>query len=266
MAAMTDVIARVRPREIYHLAALSSGAGMWDDPVMLGDINGLAVARLLDSVHRTDPTIRVVQAGSSEMFGDAATSPQNETTSFRPRSPYGAAKVFAHHMVGHYRKRHGLFACSAILYNHESPLRRAEFVTRKITRAAAHIALGWAQNVTVGSLSARRDWGFAGDTARAMMLMAQADAPDDYVIATGVTHTIEDLCRIAFERVGLDWRDYVRVDASDAHVHETVHLVGDAQRAREQLGWRPEINFSQLIHMMVDADLAWATNERTTDE
>jgi GDPmannose 4,6-dehydratase len=239
---------------------------MWDDPVAMGEINGLSVARLLDAVHRTDSTIRVVQAGSSEMFGDAATSPQNETTPFRPRSPYGAAKVFAHHMVEHYRKRHGLFACSAILYNHESPLRRAEFVTRKITRAAAQIALGQAQSVTVGSLSARRDWGFAGDTARAMMLMAHADTPGDYVIATGVTHTIEDLCRIAFECVGLDWRNYVRVDAGDAHAHETMHLVGDARRARERLGWRPETDFSQLIHMMVDADLAWATNERITDE
>jgi GDPmannose 4,6-dehydratase len=165
-------------------------------------------------------------------------------------------------MVEHYRKRHGLFACSAILFNHESPRRRPEFVTRKITQAAARIALGLAQSVTVGSLSARRDWGFAGDTARAMILMAHADAPDDYVIATGVTHSVEDLCRIAFDRVRLDWRDYVQVDASDAHAQDTVQLVGDARRAQARLGWRLETDFTQLIHAMVDADVAQATNER----
>lgn len=257
---MADTIARIRPREIYNLAAFSSGAGMWDDPVATGDVNGLSVARLLEAVRRTDPTIRVVQAGSSEMFGRAVVSPQDEETPFRPRSPYGAAKVFAHHTVEHYRERHGLFACSAILYNHESPLRRPEFVTRKITRAAARISLGLERGMMVGDLSARRDWGFAGDTARAMMLMTRVEAPDDYVIATGITHSVEDLCRIAFARVQLDWRSHVREDAGSARALEAVPLVGDARHARERLGWRPETDFTQLIHMMVDADLVSATS------
>ncbi len=260
--AMADTIVRVRPRAIYNLAALSSGAGMWDNPVAIGEVNGISVARLLEAVRLTDPTICVVQAGSSEMFGRSAVSPQNETTPFHPRSPYGSAKVFAHHMVEHYRERHGLFACSAILYNHESPLRRPEFVTRKITLAAARIALGLQRDLKVGNLAARRDWGFAGDTARALISMMRADVPADYVIATGILHSVEDLCRIAFARARLDWRDYVREDENDARAVEAVPLVGDASRARERLGWQPEIDFIQLIHLMVDADLASATTEK----
>ncbi len=265
IAAIADMLARVRPTLVFNLAAFSSGAGMWDDPVAIGETNGLAVARLLEAVRHVDPTIRVAQAGSSEMFGRAEVSPQSEATPFRPRSPYGAAKVFAHHMIEHYRERHGLFACSAILYNHESPLRRPEFVTRKITLAAARIALGIQRGVTVGNLAARRDWGYAGDTARALLAMLEADAPDDYVIATGVTHSVEDLCRTAFAHVGLDWRVHVREDVGAARAPERVALVGDATRARARLGWTPEVDFAQLIAMMVDADREAARLEPTED-
>lgn len=264
--AMVATLAAVRPTHVYNLAAFSSGVGMWDDPVAIGEVNGLAVARLLEAIRQTDPAIRFVQAGSSEMFGRPYTSPQNETTPFRPRSPYGAAKVFAHHMIEHYRERHGLFACSAILYNHESPLRRPEFVTRKITRAAARIALGLEREVRIGALGARRDWGYAGDTARALMLMGEADAPGDYVIATGITHSVEDLCRTAFVHVGLDWREHVREEPGAARPPEPVELVGDASQARDRLGWRPQVDFGQLIHSMVDADLESARRDISTKD
>lgn len=264
-AAMAATLATIRPAQVYNLGALSSGSGMWDDPVAIGEVNGLAVARLLEAVRATDPGIRFVQAGSSEMFGRPQASPQTEATPFRPRSPYGAAKVFAHHMIEHYRERHGLFACTAILFNHESPLRRPEFITRKITRAAARIALGLDTQVIVGSLAARRDWGFAGDTARALMSMAGADLPDDYVIATGVTHSVADLCRIAFARAGLDWRDHVREEPGAARPPEPVELVGDASRAHDRLGWVPEVHFERLVHMMVDADLEAAPRDSSED-
>lgn len=253
--AMADVLRRVRPAEVYNLAAFSSGAGMWDDPVAIGEVNGLAVARLLEAIRRVDPEIRFAQAGSSELFGRPEACPQHEDTPMRPRSPYGVAKLYAHRMIQIIRERHGLFACSAILFNHESPLRRAEFVTRKVTRAAARIALGLERELVVGDLQARRDWSFAGDSMQAMRLMLVADAPDDYVVASGVTHSVEDLCRLAFAHVGLDWHDHVREDRSAAHTRDPIELRGDPARARERLGWVAQVQFSRLVAMMVDADL-----------
>jgi GDPmannose 4,6-dehydratase len=245
----------VRPDEIYNFAAMSSGAGMFVDPVAIGDINGLAVARLLEAIRAVDISIRLCQASSSEMFGEPVESPQNEATSFRPRSPYGAAKVYAHSMVGIYRKHHGMFACSAILFNHESPRRRREFVTRKVTSAAASIKLGLTQALELGNLDARRDWGFAGDTVRAMHSMLQQQAPDDYVVATGVTHSVRQLCETAFEHVGLDYREHVREAPGEFRPKETVQLVGDAALACKRLGWQPRVDFGQLITSMVDHDL-----------
>lgn len=258
--AMTDTLRAVKPAEVYNLAAYSSGAGMWDDPVAIGEVNGLAVARLLEAIRAADPAIRFAQAGSSELFGRADRSPQNEDTPMRPRSPYGAAKLYAHTMVRLAREG-GMFACSAILFNHESPWRRPEFVTRKVTRAAARIALGLERTVTVGDLATRRDWSFAGDSMRAMRLMLQADAPDDYVIASGATRSIGELCRLAFAHVGLDWRDHVREDRAAAHTQEPVELRGDHARAIAKLGWRPEVQFAELVAMMVDADLRLARME-----
>jgi GDPmannose 4,6-dehydratase len=260
-ARIEAVLREVRPDQVYNFAARSSGAGMFEDPVGIGDLNGLAVARLLEAIRQVDPRIRFCQASSSEMFGQPTESPQNEATPFRPRSPYGAAKVYAHSMIDIYRKRHGLYACSAILFNHESPRRREEFVTRKVTQAAAAIKLGRAQTVELGNLDARRDWGFAGDTVRAMHLMLQQDKPDDYVVATGETHSVRELCEVAFGHLGLDWRDHVREAAGEFRAHESLQLVGDATKARERLGWRPTLTFRELILSMVEHDLALLTEK-----
>jgi GDPmannose 4,6-dehydratase len=262
-----SLLRNVRPDEIYNFAALSSGSGMFDDPVTIGDINGLAVARLLEAIRAVDDVrIRLCQASSSEMFGEPIESPQSETASFRPRSPYGAAKLYAHSMISIYRKRHDVFACSAILFNHESPRRRREFVTRKVTCAAAAIKLGMTHVLELGNLDARRDWGFAGDTVRAMHLMLQQQTPDDYVVATGVTHSVRQLCETAFEHVGLDYRDHVREAPGDFRSNEQVQLVGDATFARQQLGWQPSLDFGALITSMVDHDLRQLTAKIETDK
>lgn len=254
--AFAAILGRHRPAEIYNFAAFSSGAGMYDRPVDIGDINGLAVARMLEAIREISPEARFCQASSSELFGQPETSPQDERTSFHPRSPYGAAKLYAHTMVNIYRERYGLFACSAILFNHESPSRGPGFVTRKVTQAAARAKLGRLRSLSMGNLAARRDWGYAGDTVEAMWRMLQAEAPGDYVVATGRTHSVRDLCAAAFGHVGLDYRDYVVEDAAAFRDAESVQLVGDATRAAERLGWRPSIDFETLIRMMVDADLA----------
>jgi GDPmannose 4,6-dehydratase len=256
----------VRPDEIYNFAALSSGTGMFDDPVATGDINGLAVARLLEAICAVDVRIRLCQASSSEMFGEPVESPQSEAASFRPRSPYGAAKLYAHLMIGIYRKRHGVFACSAILFNHESPRRRSEFVTRKVTSAAATIKLGMTHVLELGNLDARRDWGFAEDTVRAMHSMLQQQTADDYVIATGVTHSVRQLCETAFEHVGLDYRDHVHEARNDFRSNERVQLVGDATLARQRLGWQPSMDFQALIASMVDHDLRQLSVQIETDK
>ena len=252
---MTDVFSAYRPAEIYNFAAYSSGAGMFDDPVGIGEVNGLAVARMLEAIRAVDVNIRFCQASSREIYGEAVESPQTEATPTNPRSPYGAAKLYADSMLRIYRQRYGLFACSAILFNHESPRRGLEFVTRKITHEAAKIKLGLAKELHLGNLDAQRDWGFAGDTVRAMWLMLQQERADDYVVATGKAHSVRELCELAFGRLGLDYRDYVREVASAYRPVEPALLVGNAAKARSKLGWKPEIEFRELVHMMVDADL-----------
>src|SRR5262249_38577575 len=249
--AIAASLARHRPHEIYNLAAHSSGDRMVEDRIALGDFTGLTVTRLLEAIRAVDPAIRLVQASSSEMFGDVERAPQDEATRFRPRTPYGVAKLGAHHMIGIYRKRYGLHASSAILYNHESPRRGPGFVTRKVTMAAARIAREGGE-LRLGSLDARRDWGFAGDTARALRAMARAGAADDYVVAAGRAHSVRELCALAFERVGLDYRRHVVEDPALVRPDEPVEIVGDATKINTQLGWRPEVGFEALVHMMVD--------------
>lgn len=256
---MIAVLTEFHPTEIYNFAAYSSGAGMFDDPVGIGEVNGLAVARMLEAIRAVDVNIRFCQASSREIFGEAVESPQTEATATNPRSPYGAAKLYADAMIRIYRQRYGLFACSAILFNHESPRRGMEFVTRKITHEAAKIKLGLANELHLGNLDAQRDWGFSGDYVRAMWLMLQQECADDYVVATGKAHSVRELCEFAFCRLGLDYRDYVREDASAYRPVEPALLVGSAVKANRKLGWKPEVKFKELVHMMVDADLQTLT-------
>lgn len=254
-AAVAALIGRLEPDEIYNFAAFSTGSGMYEDPVEMGDVNGLAVVRILEAIRSTGRPIRFCQASSSEMFRATEESPQRESTRFAPASPYGAAKLYAHHSIGIARDRHGIFACSAILFNHESPRRPAEFVSRKVTRAVAEIRHGASTSVRLGNLSARRDWGHARDVVHGMWLMLQQDAPDDYVLATGKLHSVADLCAVAFAHAGLDWREHVDVDPELARAPEAVQLVGDASRARDSLGWSPRTSFEDMIKEMVEADL-----------
>jgi GDPmannose 4,6-dehydratase len=256
-AAFGRLLRALRPSEVYNLAARSSLADAFADPVGTGESLGLDVARMLETIRSADPSIRFFQAGSREVFGYAAESPQDESTPFRPNNPYAFAKAYAHWITGYYRERHGLFACSAILYNHESPRRRPDFVFRKVTRAAAAISLGRERELRLGDLDARRDWGYAGDFVRAMWLMLQAGSSGDYVLATGETHSVRELCETAFSRVGLDWRDHVRQEAeSVVRLPETSLLAGNAGKAKRELGWEPRVPFDELVGMMVEADLA----------
>jgi GDPmannose 4,6-dehydratase len=252
---MIDMLGSWQPREVFNLAAYSSGAGMFDDAVAIGDVNGLAVARLLEAVRLASPRTRLCQASSSEMFGLPQESPQCEESNFNPRSPYGAAKLYAHLMIGIYRQRYGLFVTSAILFNHESPRRPVDFVTRKITRAAAAIKLGLASELRLGNLDARRDWGFAADYAEAMWRMLQLPEPHDFVLATGETHSVREFCATAFERVALDYREYVTADIAYQRPAEERQLVGNPAKATRLLQWQSSVSFSQLVHSMVDADL-----------
>ena len=252
---MRQVLELAKPDEIYNLAAYSTGSGMYDDPVAMGDVNGLAVARMLDAIREVNPEIRFCQASSREIFGEAIRSPQTETTRTLPRSPYGAAKLYADAMVRITREHFGLFACSAILYNHESPRRGLAFVTRKITHEVARIKLGMIHELRLGNLDAQRDWGFAGDFVQCMWLMLQQDRADDYIVATGQTHSVREFCKVAFAHLGMDYQAYV-VEASDAYrPAEQALLVGDATKARQVLGWRPKVDFNMLVSMMVEADL-----------
>jgi GDPmannose 4,6-dehydratase len=254
-AAMESVLREHQVTEFYNFAAFTSGAGMYDDPVGIGDVNGLAVVRMLEAIRAVDPRIRFCQASSREVFGEALESPQSETTARAPRSPYGAAKAYADAMVRIYRELHGLFACSAILFNHESPRRGVGFVTRKITQAAARIKLQQADELLLGNLDARRDWGFAGDSVRAMWLMLEAAAPEDYVVATGVTHSVRDFCERAFRGVDLDYRQFVKEEPGSFRPAEKILLVGNPAKANRQLGWTPEVGFDALVSSMVEADL-----------
>jgi len=250
-----QILRDCRPAEVFNCAAFSSGSGMFDDAVKIGLVNGIAVTRILESIRTVDAQIRFCQSSSSEVFAEASESPQNEGTPRAPRSPYGAAKCYADDMIRCYRTHYGLFACSAILFNHESPRRGSAFVTRKIAREVARISLGLGSELRLGNLSAARDWGFAGDTVRALWLMLQADAADDFVVATGESHTVRDFCELAFRHVGLDYNDYVRTDPAEYRPAEPRRLVGDSSKARRQLNWQPTVSFEGLVAMMVDSEL-----------
>ena len=249
------VIADVRPHELYNLAAMSFVPASWDQPLLTGEFNAQGVTRVLEAIRHVDPAIRLYQASSSEMYGKVREVPQSELTPFYPRSPYGVSKVFGHYITVNYRESYGLFACSGILFNHESPRRGLEFVTRKVTDGVARIKLGLADTVALGNLDARRDWGFAGDYVRAMWLMLQQDQPDDYVIATGISHSVQQLVETAFAHVGLQWRDHVTVDPQFLRPAEVDHLIGAAEKARRVLRWAPSVDFAGLVRMMVDADV-----------
>ena len=252
---LMKVIADVRPHELYNLAAMSFVPASWDQPMLTGEFNAQGVTRVLEAVRQVDPGIRLYQASSSEMYGKVREVPQTELTPFYPRSPYGVTKVFAHYITVNYRESYNLFAVSGILFNHESPRRGLEFVTRKVTDGVARIKLGLADSLALGNLDAQRDWGFAGDYVRAMWLMLQQNEPDDYVIATGESHSVRELVEVAFDRVSLDWKKHVRLDPKFLRPAEVDHLIGDASKARAALGWNPEVDFAALVRMMVDADL-----------
>jgi GDPmannose 4,6-dehydratase len=257
------VLERVRPQELYNLAAMSFVPASWDQPMLTGEFNSQGVTRVLEAVRVVDASIRIYQASSSEMFGKVREIPQRETTPFYPRSPYGVSKVFAHYITVNYRESYDLFAVSGMLFNHESPRRGLEFVTRKVTDRVARIKLGLAETLPLGNLDAHRDWGFAGDYVRAMWLMLQQDRAEDYVIASGISHSVQELVEIAFARVGLDWEKYVRRDPALIRPAEVEHLLGDATKARTELGWTPSVDFKQLIEMMVDADLEHLASGQT---
>jgi GDPmannose 4,6-dehydratase len=255
-ASLMSALRDSQPQEVYNLAAQSFVPTSWNQPVLTGEFTGLGVTRMLEAIRTIDPSIRFYQASSSEMFGKVREVPQTELTPFHPRSPYGVAKAYGHFLTVNYRESYDLFAVSGILFNHESPRRGLEFVTRKVTDAAARISLGLATELPMGNLDAERDWGFAGDYVRAMWLMLQQPEPGDYVIATGVAHSVREMCQIAFARVGLDYEDFVKTEPDLFRPAEVDHLRGDSSKARTVLGWESSVAFEELIQMMVDADVA----------
>jgi GDPmannose 4,6-dehydratase len=250
------VLERVRPIEVYNLAAMSFVPASWDQPMLTGEFNSQGVTRVLEAIRVVDPNIKLYQASSSEMYGKVREVPQRETTPFYPRSPYGVSKVFAHYITVNYRESYGLFAVSGILFNHESPRRGLEFVTRKVTDGVARIKLGLAKELRLGNLDAHRDWGFAGDYVRAMWMMLQQDEADDYVIATGESHSVQELVEVAFAHADLDWRAHVKQDPAFLRPAEVDHLIGDASKAKTRFNWTPSVDFPGLVRMMVDADVA----------
>jgi GDPmannose 4,6-dehydratase len=252
---LIKAVDQVRPREFYNLAAMSFVPSSWDQPMLTGEFNSQGVTRCLEAIRQVDRTIRFYQASSSEMFGKVREIPQTELTPFYPRSPYGVSKVFGHYITVNYRESYGLFACSGILFNHESPRRGLEFVTRKVTDGVARIKLGLAGELRLGNLDARRDWGFAGDYVRAMWLMLQQDTPDDYVVATNEDHSVRELVEIAFGHAGLDWQRRVKIDERFMRPAEVDHLIGNPEKARRILGWTPSVDVPALVRMMVDADV-----------
>lgn len=262
---LIEMLREHRPQEVYNLAAQSFVPTSWNQPVFTGEVTALGVTRILDAVRLVDPAIRFYQASSSECFGKVRESPQNEKTPFYPRSPYGVAKVYGHWITVNYRESYNIFACSGLLFNHESPRRGLEFATRKISYGAAKIKLGLANELRMGNLEARRDWGYAEDYARAMWLMLQQEKPGDYVVATGEAHSVRDFLKEAFGYLNLDYRDYVVVDPQFVRPAEVDYLVGDATKAREVLGWEPTVSFAELVRMMVDADLALLSEEEGED-
>ena len=256
------VIEDVRPHEFYNLAAMSFVPASWNQPMLTGEFNSQGVTRVLEAIRHVDSSIRLYQASSSEMFGKVRETPQNEQTPFYPRSPYGVSKVFAHYITVNYRESYNLFAVSGILFNHESPRRGLEFVTRKVSDRVARIKLGLAETLSLGNLDAKRDWGFAGDYVRAMWLMLQQAEPNDYVIATGIAHSVRELVETAFGHAGLDWQKHVRTDPKLLRLAEVDHLVGDSTKAHETLGWTPTVKFTKLVEMMIDADLEHVRREK----
>jgi GDPmannose 4,6-dehydratase len=261
---IVNLITKVAPTEVYNLAAMSFVPTSWVQPVLTSEFTAIGVTRMLEAIRLVNPTIRFYQASSSEMFGKVVETPQTETTPFHPRSPYGVAKVYGHWITVNYRESYGMFCCSGILFNHESPRRGREFVTRKVTDAAARIKCGLQDKLRLGNLDARRDWGFAGDYVRAMWLMLQQDKPDDFVIATGTIHSVRDLVEVAFRRAGLDWQNHVELDPSLLRPAEVDLLCGDASKAAQVLGWKPTVDFAALVEMMVDADLERARREASS--
>jgi len=255
-SSLIAALRKAEPDEVYNLAAQSFVPTSWTQPVLTGEFTALGVTRVLEAIRVVNPAIRFYQASSSEMFGMVEESPQNESTRFYPRSPYGVAKLYGHWITVNARESYGLYACSGILFNHESPRRGVEFVTRRVTHNVARIKLGLQQKLKMGNLEAERDWGFAGDYVRAMWLMLQQDEPGDYVIATGKTHSVRQLLEIAFERVGLDYRNHVATDADLLRPAEVNHLRGDYAKAEKMLGWKPRVTFAELVGMMVDSDLS----------
>ena len=255
-ASLVAALQAVVPDEVYNLAAMSFVPTSWNQPVLTGEFTGLGVTRMLEAIRQVQPTVKFYQASSSEMFGKVREVPQNELTPFHPRSPYGVAKAYGHFLTVNYRESYGMYAVSGILFNHESPRRGLEFVTRKITNGAARISLGLSKELRMGNLDARRDWGFTGDYVRAMWSMMQQPEASDYVIATGIDHSVREVCKIAFERVGLDYEKYVVVDTQLYRPAEVDQLLGDPSKARRELGWEPTVSFEELIRMMADADLA----------
>ncbi len=259
-----EILQKYKIEEVYNFAAYSSGAGMYDDPIAIGDINGLGLTRILEAIRAVDKVIKVCQASSSEMFGATTETPQSEETKFYPRSPYGAAKLYAHNMVKIYRQRYDIFACSAILYNHESSRRGLGFVTKKIINEAVKIKLGLSNQLCLGNLDSYRDWGFAGDYVKAMWLMLQNPIADDYIVATGEVHSVRDFCECAFSYLDLDYRDYVYVESDLYRPAESIQLVGDFGKIRKILGWKPTVNFFDLVKMMVDEEMRNFKNSMTT--
>ncbi|HNR95960.1 MAG TPA: GDP-mannose 4,6-dehydratase [Anaerolineae bacterium] len=252
---LVDLIREYRPQEVYNLAAQSFVPTSWKQPVLTGEFTALGVTRVLEAIRMVDPSLRFYQASSSEVFGKVREVPQSERTPFYPRSPYGVAKVYGHWITVNYRESYGMYACSGILFNHGSPRRGLEFVERKVAHGAARIKLGLANELRLGNLDSRRDWGFAGDYVQAMWLMLQQEQPDDYVVGTGSTHSIRELCSVAFSYLGLNWEDYVVVDPALIRPAEVDLLIADPSKVREKLGWQPKVSFEELIHMIVDQDL-----------
>ena len=263
---LIKLLYRIEPDEIYHLAAQSHVRVSFDIPEYTGDVTGLSTVRILEAVRETGLKAKFYQASSSEMFGKIVESPQTETTPFYPRSPYGAAKVYAYWTTVNYREAYGIFACNGILFNHESPRRGQTFVTRKITRAIADIKAGLQDKLYLGNLSAKRDWGYAKEYVEAMWLMLQQDDADDYVIATGETHSVEEFLTEAFSYAGLNWRDYVEIDPKYMRPSEVDVLIGDASKAKRKLGWEPKVTFKELVHLMVDADVSMVTRNKHEQE
>ena len=260
------LVDEVRPQEFYNLAAMSFVPASWDQPMLTGEFNAQGVTRVLEAIRQVDPSIRMYQASSSEMFGKVREIPQTELTPFHPRSPYGVSKVFGHYITVNYRESYDMFAVSGILFNHESPRRGLEFVTRKVTDGVARIKLGLTDTLSLGNLDAQRDWGFAGDYVNAMWMMLQQDRADDYVIATGISHSVRQLVESAFGHAGLDWNKHVTLDPKLIRPAEVELLIGDNAKAKQQLGWTPSVDFSGLVKMMVDADLARVAAEpRSSD-